>query len=776
MVKKRNGKSEKFEGAKIYSAVFNASKDSVLGESEELAESISFNIYQQFKELDTLSVEQIQDLVEDELMKSDRRDVAKVYILYRNQKDQERKIKKVGKKQLLTDEFISKYKHIEPPMTELGKFVYYRTYSRWLLEYKRREYWWETVRRAVEYTSTLMPTSREEAEEFYDDVFNLRQLPSARTLWIGGTSVTDVSAMANLNCSFLIIDKLSNLYDLFYLLLIGSGVGFRVLKEDVDKIQPIRSNIELIHEQYIKVPKNKRNEHTSVVFDSTDTVRIIIGDSRQGWVDALKYYIEIRSSKFYYNITRIIMNYDNIRPSGEPLKSFGGRASGHESILHMFIKLHNVLQTDVGMIKLRPIHILDMANIIAENVIVGSIRRTAEICIVSQSDSECIEAKSNLYVQINGKWEINKTIEHRQLSNNTIAYESKPTREFWKWHLNKMRYSGEPGILNLEAARKRNPNAQGVNPCGEILLDNKQNCNLTTINIMAFVENGKLNMKALEKTARLNARVGYRMTNLDLELPDWEITLKRDRLMGVSITGYIDMVNATGINKEEEIVILSTMKKWIREAADNYADSLGYNRSLLVTTQKPSGNTSTMLGVSPGIHYPHSEYFIRRVRIARNDPLAQVMIDSGFSVKPETGEEMDTCRTIVVEFPTKSPKGKTKFDVSALEQLENYKMWMDYYTEHNNSVTISVRDDEWELVEEWVFEHWDEVVAISFLSLNDSFYKLMPYEAIDKEIYEKMYREMPKFSSTLLTKYEREEYERDLEVDAECNSGACPIR
>jgi ribonucleoside-diphosphate reductase alpha chain/ribonucleoside-triphosphate reductase len=779
-IKKRDGKLQEYDNSKIETAVKQASEDSILGVDINLVRVISHKVDEWIKQVkEIVSVEDIQDKVEEFLMDSERKDIAKSYIIYRQEREKERLTKKEEKNQLLTDEFISKYKHKPFPMGTLGEFIYYRTYSKYIhtgKNYGRREYWYETVRRTVEYICKLMPTTKKEAEEIYDDIYYGRMLPSMRSLWIGGSSVTDVSAMANLNCSFMVVDNIENLAEGLYILMVGSGLGFRILKSDVEKIPLIRTDISLIHEQYIKIPKDNRKEHTSLLFEDDKTVKIVIGDSRQGWTEAFKYYLNIISSKFYKDINRIIINYDNIRPAGEPLKSFGGRASGHFSMLKMFDKLNKLLKSDTGYLKLRPIHVLDMANIAAENIVVGGTRRVAEIALISPDDKECIEAKSNLYKQINGEWVIDKNIEHRQLSNNTIVYESKPSRDFWHWHLNKMRYSGEPGILNLEAAKKRNPNAHGVNPCGEIILDNKQNCNLSTVNMMAFVNDGNLDMNELERVVKLNSRIGYRMTNLDLELPEWDATLKRDRLMAVNPTGYADMVNGCNLTKDEEVTLLKKMKNWVIEAANEYADSLGLNRSLLKTALKPSGNSSTLLGVSPGIHYPHSEYYIRRVRISRHDPLAQVMIDLGFSIKPEVGQDWDNCNTIVVEFPVKAPKGKTKYDVSAIEQLEMYKMFMDNYTEHNNSITISVRDEEWDDVEEWVWNYWDEIVAVSFLPLTDSFYSLMPYESIDEETYNNMLEELPKFSPSLLSQYEKEEYNRDDDLSSDCDSGVCGVR
>ena len=407
---------------------------------------------------------------------------------------------------------------------------------------------------------------------------------------------------------------------------------------------------------------------------------------------------------------------------------------------------------------------------------VGGVRRTAEMVIIDESDTECIEAKSNLYKQEDGKWSVNKELIHRQMSNNSIYYTEKPSRERLKWNIEKMRYSGEPGWINAEAAGKRRPNMNGVNPCGEILLDSQGLCNLTTVNVYAFVkEDGTLDEKSLLDAQKLSARAGYRMTCVELELPDWDRVQQRDKLVGCSLTGWQDMVNAIKLTKEEEADLLKKLKKVAKDAVADYAKELGQNEPLLVTTIKPEGTLSQLPSVSSGVHYSHSPYFIRRVRISSDDPLVKVCEELGYPVLPEVGQSIENCTTKVVEFPVKAPEGKTKYDVSALEQLENYKMFMENYVEHNCSITVHVRDHEWEDVENWVWDNWDSVVAVSFLPLDDSFYELLPYEAIEKEEYEKRVNEMKPFIPSLISKYEKEETELDIGNDG-CETGICPVR
>ncbi|BEP30167.1 ribonucleoside-triphosphate reductase, adenosylcobalamin-dependent [Helicovermis profundi] len=781
---KRNNASVEFDVKKIVRAIENAMSETKNGTDSKLSNQIGSEILTFLENKEEVSVEDIQDLVEIKLMDSTRKDVAKRYIIYRNEQDKTRS-KRKGDSRLLSDEFISTYKHMVSPLKQIGNFVYYRTYSRWLPDEKRREHWWETVRRAVEYNCSLTNSPREEAENLFDNIFNLRQFLSGRTFWVGNTSVAKDYPMANYNCSFQVINDFEAFRDVFYLLMIGSGVGVRILKEDVEKLPKVRSDYELIHKDYSAIPKKEREDSTSLEFFYNNTVKITVGDSKEGWVQSLDFFFKLLYSNEYRNIKTIIVDYDHVRPKGEKLNSFGGTASGHTSLKNMFEKISRTIKkaalrdgaTDIyKKIKLRPIDCLDISNIIGENVVVGGVRRTAEIVLVDENDNEAIDAKTSLYKQEEGKWIVDKEIIHRQMSNNSIYYTKKPTRERLHWQIERMRYSGEPAWVNAEAGEKRRTNFNGVNPCGEILLDNKGLCNLTTLNVYAFVkEDGSLDTNGLFKAQRLSARASYRMTTVELEIPAWDAVQKRDRLLGCSLTGWQDMVNATDMSKEEQADLLRKMRDVAKKEAEMYAMELGGPVPLLVTTVKPEGTLSQLPTVSSGVHYSHSPYYIRRVRISADDPLVKVCEELNYPVFPEVGQEIETCTTKVVEFPVKSPLGKTKYDVSAIEQLENYKLFMDNYVDHNCSITIHVRNHEWDEVEEWVWKHWDEVMAVSFLSLDDSFYELLPYESISEEEYYEKLNAMQPFIPSLISKYEKEEIDFDIGNEG-CETGACPIR
>lgn len=299
--------------------------------------------------------------------------------------------------------------------------------------------------------------------------------------------------------------------------------------------------------------------------------------------------------------------------------------------------------------------------------------------------------------------------------------------------------------------------------------------------MLAFVnEDGSYDKNGMLEAQKLSARAGYRVTCIDLELPEWDAKQKRDKLLGVSLSGWIDFVNATGISRQEQVELLRELREVAISSANQIAKELGENESLLVTTIKPSGTSSTLYGESAGIHASHASWYTRRIRISVDDPLLKVVEELGYPIYNEVGQTDENCDTKVVEFYMKSPVGKTKYNFSAVEQLEMYKMFMKEYVSHNASITVTVRNDnEWEEAKAWIWENWDDdFVAVSFLSLDDSFYELLPYESISEEEYiEKISRVKP-FNQRLLEKYEQrdpEEDEIDI-IDDACSSGVCSVR
>lgn len=680
---------------------------------------------------------------------------------------------------LLKEEFLSKYSDFPQHMDNLAKLVYYRTYSRWLPDEGRRETWKETCTRAVEYNCSLAPTSIYEAQRLFDNMFNLKQFISGRSLWIGGSEASKKTKLANFNCSFVVIDSIKSLCDLFYLLMVGTGVGVRILPSDVEKLPTFRDDVTLFAQYNKNSTKQRGREHT-ITEQEDDMFVIKIGDSKEGWVDALRAYLNFMASPSKCN--NILIDYTEIRVKGATLSNFGGTASGYESIMDMFTKIHNVIQNGMFSSKpengrLRPIHCLDICNLIGQNVVVGGVRRTAEIAIIDPNDEECVHAKDN----------IEPGMEHRYMSNNSIYQEEKPSREKIHELFNSIRTSGEPGIINVAEAKRRRSDFAGVNPCAEVLLPPNAVCNLTTVNMVAFVnENGDVDWDGLELAFLLSARAGYRMTCVDLELEGWNEAHHRDRLTGCSMTGWQDFVAKVRPDVLKRAGGKAGVLKWLRtavhEAGEEIAQELQTPVPLLMTALKPEGSLSLVAnGVSPGVHWQHSPYFIRRIRVNAHDPLALTAKELGWQIHPEVGQDMENATTIVIDFPVKSPATVTKADVSAVEQLEEYLLFQKNYTDMNTSNTITVKPDEWEEVEDFVYNHWDDMLGVTFLELNSTYYPLLPYEECTKEEYEELKSKMKEFDPDLLN--EKELSTRNMGKEFEilddresCASGVCPIR
>ena len=744
---------------------------------------------------------------------------------------------------LLTNEFLERYPDHPENMTPLGLFTFYRTYARFLNDQARRETWKETVARAVEYNVGLdirhrekigLPVPhewlKEEAQALFDNIFGLRQFPSGRTLWVGGTKVSESYPMANFNCSFTNIEKWDDLCELFYLLMLGSGVGFKCTPDMAAGLTPIRINTRLILSDYNPVPVDYRLENTDVRHLENGFAKIYVGDSKEGWRDALKHYLLLLTDARYEHVHTVKISFNSVRPKGERLKTFGGTASGPEPLREMFAGIDAVLKNGIdsslapieaderGYGRVRPIHILDIGNLIGNNVVSGGVRRTAEIFLFDPTDMECLFAKYG----INGFWserhfaqhgEVRRQLQkmgitppawfedlsvksydagvngaspfhfgragitHRRLSNNSLALEGKPSPDMLHLIFLMIQLDGEPGFINLEAARKRRDNMQGVNPCGEILLDSKQQCNLTTVNLCAFRGESGLDLHAASRAQALSARTCLRMTLIDLELPEWNEKHKRDRLTGCSLTGVQDAF--AGMNEAGQTHALEALSTSARRAAEEYAHELRIPSPLLTTTIKPEGTLSLVAGgVSAGLHNAHAPYFIRRIRISSDDALAKTALALQWKVHPEIGtpgNAIENARTLVIDFPVASHAKVTKGDVSALAQLDRYIQFQKHYTQHNSSNTITVKPEEWPDVEAAIAKVWDSFVGVSFLAYDGGTYQLAPYETVTKEQYEALRAGFTPFDPALLTAYEHIGVSSDAEDD-DCVNGACPIR
>lgn len=485
---KRNNKMVEFNHKKISNAISKAMAETDRGVDNTLSINIANTIEQKYSISGvTPTVEEIQDDVELLLAEGGRFDASKRYVLYRSERAKLRDNAIPEKYKFLSSDFLTKYKHREDPFTtELGKFVYYRTYSRPIPEENRRERWWETVARVVDFNSQLevdaykrqgititeriVSNIRDEAKNIYKMMYNLKLFPSGRSLWIGGTESSKAYPLSNFNCSFVTIDSLKKFSEIFAVLMLGTGAGLSVERKYIEKLPKINSKINIIHKDYDEIPKDKRKEHTELIQKSNNVLEIAIGDSKFGWSRAMELYLDILSSKQYIDIDMIVLNYDSVRPAGEILKTFGGRASGHTAIKTMFTKIDRLFKTGKHdnlnqWQTVLPIDALDIATIIAENVISGGVRRSALIVFCDNDEKEVLEAKSNLYYpNDDGEWVANDKILHRMLSNNTVFYNEHPTREQLKKHFELIKTSGEPAFGNMAEMKRRRDDVQGGNP------------------------------------------------------------------------------------------------------------------------------------------------------------------------------------------------------------------------------------------------------------------------------------------------------------------------
>ena len=783
---------------------------------------------------------------------------------------------------VFSKDFLSNYADFSPKMNDLGAFVYLRTYSRFLKEKGRREVWKETVKRAVEFnmlqeyehcqrigfpiTKQRQERMTEESIEFFESMYGLNQFLSGRTMWAGDAENRGIQkfAMANFNCAYTKVTKWEDLADLFYALLVGTGAGFGCRLDDAKELPPVRiSGYDLVFEDYKYVGRPAQLEqsiieHGSDIDGTTIEATITLGDSKEGWVQGLKLFFDVLSLDKYKAVSKINMNFNFIRPNGTPLKTFGGTASGPEPLMEMFQGIMKVFQnqldpenlepmakvgTDRG--QARPIHVMDIANLIGYNVVVGGVRRTAEIFLLDPNDYESVFAKFGL----NGLWtpehyakfcEIEQAIvksgapypvarfkamhddfntkgmyegtglHHRRMSNNSAAFIDKPSRDYVMLLCDMMQLEGEPGMINLYESGRRILNAMGIkrpdhqsiiaiakeiglNPCAEIILFSKGLCNLTTINVKNFVHEVKsdkgsryvLDREGLIKAQRLSARAGLRMTLIQLELPEWHRVQSMTRLTGCSLTGYQDAMEMLGWDQKTQDELLDALRKVGHDAVSQYADELRIPVPLFVTAIKPEGTLSQVAGgVSPGLHFSHAPYHIRRIRINSRDPLALAVRDSGWTINPEVGtagagyyEQMDNARTWVVDFPVATGAQRTKEDVSALEQFEIYRHFQRHYTDMNTSNTITVKPHEWKELFEKIFHNWEEYVGVSFLALDGGTYQLAPYETITKEKFEDMSSIHKPLRLDMLAKYDTELYSDQLDETMEgCEGGACGIR
>jgi ribonucleoside-triphosphate reductase len=750
-IQKRDGRIVPFDFPKIVVAINKAMLASGEGspdEAEVVAHKVAGEMMRIAKTYKNFlpTVEGCQDEVEKQLMLSDYVTTSKNYILYRAARAELRKEQgEVPEHVRQLAEESKKYFKNNP----LGEFVYLRTYARWIESEQRRETWVETVDRYVGFMKENLgdKLTKKEYAEVREAILKQEVMPSMRAMQFSGDPARKCNTCFY-NCSFIAPTKLTDFAEIMYLSMQGCGVGYTVESQNVQQLPQIQ-----------KQTGEKLPTH-------------VVKDTKEGWCDALT--LGLTS---WYEGKDIEFDFSLIRPAGSRLKTMGGKASGPEPLRSLLSFARERILKRQG----RRLHNIDAHDIICkigECVVAGGVRRTAMISLSDLDDVEIRDAKKGQFFL---------TDPYRSVANNSAVYETKPTNAelMDEWVALMKSGTGERGIFNRGALEKTMPVRRvaylkkkagkkadyigqlGTNPCGEIILQSKQFCNLSEV--IARADDTEKTLLRKTKLATLLGTYQSSLTKFNYISETWKNNCEDERLLGVSITGQWD---------SPAVRNGPTMKK-MRQAAvkanEQYAKRLGINPSNSVTCVKPSGTVSQTFNCSSGIHPRHSQYYIRRVRISATDSLFKMVSDQGIPHHPEVGQTAGEANTYVLEFPVKSPSGSVfKNDLSAIEQLEYWKMVKLNWTEHNPSATISVGEEEWVAVVAWLFENWDIIGGLSFLPRDNHVYRLAPYEPIDKKTYERLSEHFPAMDYSKLVIYERTD-ETDQKKELACVGGTCEI-
>ncbi|HBB49694.1 TPA: ribonucleoside-triphosphate reductase [Candidatus Nomurabacteria bacterium] len=745
-IRRRTGEVVSFDLERIARAVFKAFEVTGEGgeqESYEIAKRVFRTLLNLRTELVNANkgakflptVELIQDSVEKELMKNGFTDTAKKYILYRNKRSELRKaFGPVSDAVRQVVEESSKY--FSSPYSE---YIFYQFYSRWVPELGRRETWIETVDRYMAYMKENLgdKLTKAEYEEVREAILKQDICPSMRLLWSAGKACRQSNVWAY-NCSYIAPTCPQDLGEIMYISMCGAGLGFAVEWENVQQFPQIKKQV-----------KEKAAVH-------------IIIDSKEGWADAF-----VLGLKTWFDGRDIKFDYSMIRPAGARLETAGGRASGPQPLMDLMEFAKRKILAKQG----RRLSNIDMHDIICQIgmiVVAGGVRRSALISLSELEDTEMRDAKKGQFYLTEGQ---------RSMANNSAVYNAKPGAEEFldEWTALVKSKSGERGIFNRAGLEKQVParrweaikdeRQMGLNPCGEIYLRSKQFCNLTSIVIRPRDTTATLKRKM--ELATLLGTYQSTLTNFGYLSKKWKENCEKERLLGVSLTGYYD----NPIIRDDKI--LDTLKVDSIETNKKYAKRFGINPSTAITCVKPHGNSGQLLGVGSGMHPWFAPYFIRRVRISHTDTLLQMARDQGVPCLPEVGQSESTATTFVLEFPVKAPEGAIfKDEVSALDLMKEWKRLKEHYVEHNPSATIYVGPDEWIAVGNFVYENWDWIGGLSFLPRSEHVYQLAPYEAITKEEYERRVRTIGKIDFSKLSQYEASDNTTGAKEFA-CVSGVC---
>ena len=607
-------------------------------------------------------------------------------------------------------------------------------YARYLPEENRRETWEETVDRMVNYLSSKNKGLTKEFKEIREAVLNLEIMPSMRLMMSAGEAC-ERDNIAAYNCSYLAMNNKRAFSEALYILMNGTGVGFSCERQEISKLPSIPETI-----------------------SNCDDV-IVVGDSKLGWAKSFK---KLLSSLWEGDIPTI--DYSQVRPAGARLKTFGGRASGPEPLKRLFDFVIETFKHAQGR-KLTSIEVHDITCMIGEIVVVGGVRRSALISLSNLTDKRMREAKM-------GAWY--NDFAYRGLANNSVAYTERPDMETFmdEWVSLVKSKSGERGIFNRVAAqvqaekqgREKDLN-YGTNPCSEIILRDKQFCNLTEVVVRANDTKETLTRKV--QLATILGTLQSNLTNFQFLSAEWTKNTKEERLLGVSLTGIMD----AKITSNPDPIFLEELKHEANKTNKKYAKMLDIEPSKSITCVKPSGTVSQLVDSASGIHTRHSPYYIRTIRMDKKDSIYEFLKDKGVQVEDE---QFRPDSTAVFSFPIKAPSGAiTRDDKTAIEQLENWLVYQRHWCNHKPSVTISVKDNEWMDVGAWVWKYFDEISGISFLPHSDHSYVQAPYQECTKEEYQDLLKKTPKDVDWLSFKEEEDNTEGSQTLA--CTGNACEI-
>ena len=563
-------------------------------------------------------------------------------------------------------------------------------YARYLPEKQRRETWEETVNRLIEYIRTKHSGFEKSLSELRQAILKLEVMPSMRLLMTAGEAC-DRDNIAAYNCSYLAVNNKRAFSEALYILMNGTGVGFSCERQEINRLPEVPDKVELC-----------------------DDV-IVVEDSKLGWAKAFKKLI----SHLYEGD---IPNFDfsKVRPAGSRLKTFGGRASGPEPLKQLFDFVIETFKQAKGR-KLSSIEVHDIMCMIGQIVVVGGVRRSALISLSNLTDRRMREAKMGAWYNDNP---------HRGLANNSVAYTETPDSETFmeEWLSLVKSKSGERGMFNRIAAQdqaskwgRRDPNlSYGTNPCSEIILRDKQFCNLTEVVVRADDTEDSLKRKV--RLATILGTFQSTLTDFKFLSAEWKQNTEEERLLGVSLTGIMD----AKITSNPDPKMLERLRDEARKTNEKLAKSLDIPPSASITCVKPSGTVSQLVDSASGIHARHNDQYIRTVRMDKKDPITDFLIAAG--VQHEDCQ-MNPNSTSIFSFPIRAPKGAlTRNSKTAIEQLELWLTYQRHWCEHKPSVTVSVRDKEWVEVGAWVWKHFDEISGVSFLPHSDHTYPQAPYQ------------------------------------------------